>query len=152
MRAIPAESIRPLRPADRGAWQPLWDGYLRFYREELPAGTTDVAFERLATEAQGTFALVAEGEEEALRGFAHCVVHPSTWHVGPTVYLEDLFVGADARGTDLGRALIEGVCARARELGAERVYWHTQQYNGRARSLYDGLARLSSHVVYEREP
>lgn len=152
MPTAPAPSIRPLRPADRGAWQPLWEGYLRFYREELAPATTEATFARLSGEADGTFALVADGPGGELRGFAHCVVHPSTWHVGPTVYLEDLFVGPEARGTDLARALIEAVCARARELDAERVYWHTQQYNGRARSLYDTVARLSSHIVYEREP
>ncbi len=144
-------TIRRLRADDRAAWQPLWDGYLRFYREDLPAATTDLTFARLAAEEQGTFALVAEAGG-GLVGFAHCVVHPSTWHVGPTVYLEDLYVAPDARGATVARELIEAVCERARGIDAERVYWHTQQYNGRARSLYDTVATLSSHVVYERTP
>ncbi len=33
--------------------------------------------------------------------------------------------------------------------GADRVYWHTQQYNGRARSLYDQVGHPTSFVVYE---
>ena len=36
-------------------------------------------------------------------------------------------------------------------LGAERVYWHTQEFNGAARSLYDSVGQLTSMVVYERE-
>jgi len=35
------------------------------------------------------------------------------------------------------------------ERGAGRLYWHTQEYNGRARSLYDQVAHLTSFVVYE---
>jgi hypothetical protein len=33
--------------------------------------------------------------------------------------------------------------------GAGRLYWHTQEYNGRARSLYDQVARVTSFIVYE---
>ena len=33
---------------------------------------------------------------------------------------------------------------------AERVYWHTQEYNAPARSLYDQVGRRTSFVMYER--
>jgi GNAT superfamily N-acetyltransferase len=49
----------------------------------------------------------------------------------------------------VGRALIEGIAHAAKERGAGRVYWHTQQYNGAARSLYDQVGRPTSFVVYE---
>ena len=39
---------------------------------------------------------------------------------------------------------------QARGLGAETLYWHTQAFNGRARSLYDTVGQLTSHVHYER--
>ena len=39
--------------------------------------------------------------------------------------------------------------AGIRQRGAGRLYWHTQEYNGRARSLYDQVARPTSFVVYE---
>ena len=32
-------AIRPPRPEDRAQWQPLWDGYLRFYRTRLDPPT-----------------------------------------------------------------------------------------------------------------
>ncbi len=142
-------TVRPLRAEDRVAWQPLWEGYLRFYRSELDAGVTDDVFARLAGERDGMFGLVAE-HEGGLVGFAHVVVHPSTWTTGRYVYLEDLYVSRDGRGTGAGRALIEAVYARADTLGAAKVYWHTQEYNGAARSLYDEVAHRTSFVVYER--
>jgi hypothetical protein len=46
--------------------------------------------------------------------------------------------------------LIEAVSTEASARGAAHVYWHTQQFNGAARSLYDQVARLTSFVVYER--
>ncbi len=54
-----------------------------------------------------------------------------------------------ARGHDAGRALLVAVSEAGAARGADRVYWHTQQYNGRARSLYDQVGRPTSFVVYE---
>jgi GNAT superfamily N-acetyltransferase len=142
-------TIRPLRADDRAAWQPLWDGYLRFYRAELEPATTDHVFARLAEERDGMFGLLAE-EGDELVGFAHVVVHPSTWTTGRYAYMEDLYVSGAGRGSGAGRALIEAVYARADELGAPHVYWHTQEYNGAARSLYDQVGSRTSFVVYER--
>ncbi len=74
-------------------------------------------------------------------GLANCVVHATTWSRQPKCYLEDLFVSPAARGGDLGRALLKAVKQAATDRGAPDVYWHTQQYNGRARSLYDVVGR-----------
>lgn len=141
--------VRPLREDDRAAWSPLWDGYLSFYRETLDAETTDDVFARLAGERDGMFGLLAVQGAEAV-GLAHVIVHPSTWTRGRYAYLEDLFVAKTARGSDVGLRLIEAVYARADALGADKVYWHTQEYNGAARSLYDQVAERSSFIVYER--
>ena len=142
---------RPLVASDRAAWDELWAGYLAFYRADVPAAVSDVTFARMTSGDDGCFALVAVGDDDTLVGLAHCVGHVSTWNAGPVVYLEDLFVARAARGLGAAKALIEAVSDAAKARGAERLYWHTQQYNGAARSLYDTVGTLSSHVVYERE-
>jgi GNAT superfamily N-acetyltransferase len=142
-------TVRPLSPDDRAAWEPLWDGYLAFYRAELDAATTDDVFARLAGERDGMFGLLAIAADTAV-GLAHVVVHPSTWTTGRYAYLEDLFVAKTGRGTGAGRALIEAVYAAADARDAGHVYWHTQEYNAAARSLYDEVAQRTSFVVYER--
>ena len=49
----------------------------------------------------------------------------------------------------MGRALLLAVKEAGTERGAHQAYWHTQQYNGRARSLYDQVGQPTSFVVYE---
>ena len=76
----------------------------------------------------------------------------NTTMIGPTCYLQDLFTAESARGLGVGRALIEAVCARARALGATRVYWQTHETNSAAMRLYDQVAEKSGFVVYRRAP
>jgi GNAT superfamily N-acetyltransferase len=144
-------SIRELRSEDRQGWLELWSGYLSFYRQELDEQVTRTTFERLRDGADGMFGLVAVDGDERIVGLAHAIVHPSTWALAGYCYLEDLFVARDARGGNVGGELIEATALAARERGVERLYWHTQQFNGAARSLYDKVGRLTSMVVYERD-
>jgi GNAT superfamily N-acetyltransferase len=142
-------TIRALQRDDWDDWRTLWAGYLAFYRAELSDETARATFDRLCDGTEGMFGLIALDDAGRGIGLADCVVHASTWSRRPKCYLEDLFVGPAARGHDVGRALLEAVKQAGAERGAERVYWHTQQYNGRARSLYDQVATPTSFVVYE---
>jgi GNAT superfamily N-acetyltransferase len=142
--------IRAPLAADAAGWRGLWAGYNRFYRASVSAAVSDALWVRLVEGHGAVRALLAE-QDGVLVGFAHIVLHPSTWSIGPACYLEDLFVTRSARGADVGRGLIEAVTELARVEGADRVYWHTQEYNGPARSLYDTLAERTSFIVYRRE-
>jgi len=142
-------TIRRLARGDWDDWRALWAGYLAFYRAELRDETSAATFDRLCAGADGMFGLLALDDAGRGIGMANCVVHPTTWSRQPKCYLEDLFVAPSSRGHDVGRALLEAVKQAGTERGAGQVYWHTQQYNGRARSLYDQVARPTSFVVYE---
>jgi GNAT superfamily N-acetyltransferase len=65
-------------------------------------------------------------------------------------YLQDLFVADDARGSGVGRVLIEHVYADARRRGASRVYWLTHEFNHNARQLYDRVADRSGFIHYRK--
>jgi ribosomal protein S18 acetylase RimI-like enzyme len=140
--------VRPLTAADEAAWRPLWRGYLEFYKSTLPEEVTADAWQRVL-EGDPQFGLAAEDGGELI-GFAHCLLHPSTWSMTGYCYLEDLFVAPRGRGKGAGRALIEAVFRIADERGCERVYWHTQESNAVARALYDRLASKSEFVQYRR--
>ena len=142
-------TIRGLEPGDWDDWRALWGGYLAFYRATLSDAVSRSTFERLCAAADGLFGLFALDDAGRGIGLANCVVHATTWSRQPTCHLEDLFVAPSARGHDVGRALLEAAKEAATGRGAPRLYWHTQEFNGRARSLYDQVARLTSFVVYE---
>jgi len=144
-----AAEIRNIREADARDWRTLWQGYLDFYRTVLPDEVTDTAWRRLLDPAEPLFGLVAE-RDGLLAGFAHCVLHRSTWSVGHQCYLEDLYVAPGARGAGTGRALIEAVYREADLRGADRVYWLTHETNGTARALYERVARRSGFIHYTR--
>jgi len=143
-------TVRRIREEDRDNWLPLWHGYNGFYRNDPAEEVTLATFRRLCEVSDGLFGLVAEDEKGRLVGLAHLVFHPSTWTTASYCYLEDLYVSREGRGSGAGQALIEGTYAEADRRGADRVYWHTQQYNAPARSLYDVVGHLTSFVVYER--
>jgi GNAT superfamily N-acetyltransferase len=141
--------IRFVKNEDWGPWKVLWQGYLDFYRAELPEDLSRRTFERLCDQRDGLFGLVAETDEGELVGIANSLVHPTTWSEAGYCYFEDLFVSPGARGSGRGQALIQAVFSEARRRGVVKVYWHTQEFNGPARSLYDLLAKRVSFVVYE---
>ncbi|MFD5427947.1 GNAT family N-acetyltransferase [Streptomyces sp. NPDC127084] len=141
--------IRPLAPADRAAWEPLWKAYLDFYDHVLPPAVTDLTWSRFSDPAEPMGALGA-WSDGALAGVCHHVLHRSTWAAGTYCYLEDLFTTPGSRGRGVGRALIEATAAAAREAGAEKLYWQTHSGNTTARALYDRVARHEGFVVYER--
>jgi GNAT superfamily N-acetyltransferase len=141
--------IRPLAAEDRRTWEPLWHGYLEFYRAALAPDVTERTWEALIDPTSPVHGLVAE-QDGQLVGLAHLILHPTTWATRPTCYLEDLYVAKPWRGRNIARRLIKAVYAFADESRAATVYWHTQEYNAAARSLYDTLAHRTSFVVYER--
>lgn len=61
------------------------------------------------------------------------------WHTATDCWLEDLYVGDEARRSGLGRALVEGAAGRARERGCARVELDVSESNPAALSLYEGL-------------
>ena len=141
--------IRPLRPDERPAWEPLWQGYLTFYKTSVAPEVTDTTWARLHDPAEPMHVLGAFLDGR-LVGITHYIFHRSTWSTGPYCYLQDLFTTEAARGRGAGRALIEAVDARAREAGASRVHWLTHESNEAAKKLYDKVADRPGFIQYRR--
>lgn len=144
-----ATTIRAPRAADHDRWRKLWGRYNAFYRAKVPDAVTDALWTKLLAEEADVRCFVAESGGEVI-GFTHYLFHASTWNLNPNCYLEDLYVDPDARGSGAARLLIEAVEAAARAKGAFRLYWHTQEYNAPARSLYDSIVPRSSFIVYRK--
>jgi len=149
-----ALTIRPARREDFDAWLPLWDGYNAFYERTGPtavsAAQTRTTWARFFDGYEPMEALVAE-HDGGLVGFVHIIFHRNTVMMGPTCYLQDLFAAPALRGKGVGRALIEAAAKRAKEAGAPRLYWQTQEGNATARLLYDRIAQQSGFIVYRMD-
>lgn len=139
--------IRNAVLGDQAAWQVLWQDYLTFYRVTLDPAITDHTWARLMDPASPLKARLAV-QDGQLAGFAIHLHHPSTWVIGDDCYLEDLFVNEDLRGGGVGRALIDDLAVLARARGSQRLYWHTDEGNLRARKLYDSIVPSDGHVRY----
>ena len=142
--------VRALNSDDFAAWLPLWKGYLEFYETELAPEVTRQTFDRLVDESvTNMHGALAIDEQGTALGMVNWLTHPGTWSTSDYVYLEDLFVAVDARGTGAGRALIEHVneWAKAREL--EKVYWLTADSNKTAQQLYDRVAKKTGFIHYQ---
>jgi GNAT superfamily N-acetyltransferase len=142
--------IRPLQPEDETNWRRLWTGYLQFYQTSVPETVYASTFARLLGDDPRDFsALVAEVDGQLL-GLTHFLFHRHAWKIEEVCYLQDLYVDPSARGTGLGRKLIEAVYARADAAGAPSVYWLTQDFNHEARQLYDRVAKVTPFIRYNR--
>ena len=142
--------IRPLEPRDQADWHRLWTAYLAFYNTTVPESVYASTFARLlGDDARDFNGLIAELDGQPV-GLTHYLFHRHCWKIEPVCYLQDLFVAPEARGTGLGRALIEAVYARADAEGAPGVYWLTQDFNHEARLLYDRIAKVTPFIRYSR--
>ena len=140
--------ITAVRPEDHAVWLQLWQGYLEFYETELTEEVTQYTFDRIVDPASGLYGAIA-WESGRPVGLAHWLTHLATWSRGDYCYLEDLFVAPAVRGGGVGAALIAHVADAARDAGAEKVYWLTEESNETARRLYDRVAERTGFIHYE---
>lgn len=132
-------SIRPATPAD----VPLIATLIRAL----------AAYEKLAHEVRFDEAVLAEklfsarpyaevviGEVDgAPQGFALFFHNFSTFEGKPGIYLEDLFVQPQARGSGLGKALLAHLAALAVERDCARLEWSVLDWNEPAIGFYKSL-------------
>jgi GNAT superfamily N-acetyltransferase len=114
----------------------LMIGFRDWWQRDEPA---DEVFERGARHLLGdpnTDFLLA-GDPPA--GVCQLRYRYSIWTESPDCWLEDIFVEEAARGSGLGRALVEAAFERARERGCARMELDVNEANSGAVKLYESL-------------
>jgi GNAT superfamily N-acetyltransferase len=143
--------IRPVAARDKPDWLLLFRGYIEFYKATVADDIIEATWKRMiANEPDFHVGLVAVNGDDRPVGIAHILFHRSTWSKTHYCYLEDLFVAPNLRAGGIGRALIEAVYREADARGCSRTYWMTQEFNYRARGLYDQMATKTPFVQYRR--
>ncbi|BEU99083.1 GNAT family N-acetyltransferase [Novosphingobium olei] len=86
------------------------------------------------------FAEVVIGEIDGVaQGFALFFHNFSTFEGKPGIYLEDLFVRPEARGSGLGKALLSHLAALAVERDCARLEWSVLDWNEPSIGFYKAL-------------
>ncbi len=145
-----APTVRPLRNEDRDQWSDMWRDYLAFYETSVPDDVYDTTFSRLLGDDPSDFSCFVAELDGQLIGLTHFLFHRHAWKVEQVCYLQDLFTRPEARGTGVGRALIQAVYDEADRHGAPSVYWLTQDFNHTARKLYDRIGKQTPFIRYQR--
>ena len=84
------------------------------------------------------FGLVAVADG-AVVGYALYFLNFSTWEGVHGIYLEDLYVHPEQRGSGLGRALLTALAQVANERGYARVEWSVLDWNEPSIAFYRSL-------------
>lgn len=87
------------------------------------------------------FAHVAE-DDAGIQGFALWFLNYSTWEGVHGIYLEDLYVRPEARGSGYGKALLQALAGIAAQRGYARVEWSVLNWNEPSIEFYRSLGAL----------
>ncbi len=143
--------VRAAAPKDKAAWLRLFKGYIEFYKSSVADEVIETTWQRLMSGQEGFhIGLVVVDGDDTPFGLAHVLFHRSTWSPTWYCYLEDLFVDPARRAKGAGKALIDAVYVESDKRQCTRTYWATQEFNYRARGLYDQVATKSPFLQYRR--
>ncbi len=142
--------IRPVTELTLPQIEPLLEAYQRFYKmEDIDPVRNREFFSRfIRTDREGW--LLGAWQDGEPVGFGCYYRFLSSLSAVETVLMNDLYVAEAARGSGIGRALIESGAALAREAGAAWLEWNTAPDNHTAQALYDKTgAEKSTWINYE---
>jgi GNAT superfamily N-acetyltransferase len=145
--------IRPATRADKQSFLELIDAHARF--EQMPPPTPE-ARERLLRDGFGdhrrfsAFLAAIEGRDV---GYAITYEGYSSFLGRPTLYLEDIFVYNDVRGSGFGGAMFRYLVEEALDRGCARMEWMVVDWNENAIGFYErrGAIQLSEWHSYRLE-
>jgi len=109
--------------------------------EHLATATPEALAPHLFGERPACECIVAE-HAGAVVGFALFFHNFSTFLCRPGLYLEDLYVQPQARGTGLGKALLVRLAQIALERGCGRFEWCVLDWNMSARAFYESMGAV----------
>ncbi len=143
MPDTPETTVRPATPEDAATIVEFVRGLAAFEHE--PLAQVRLTMEDVRRDGFGeqrSFECLIAEQPSATGwcpvGFALFFPNYSTWEGRPGIYVEDIFVVEDARGTGAGRALLSALARLARDRGAARIDLAVLDWNP-ARGFYTAL-------------
>jgi len=116
---------------------PLFDAYRQFYRRpSAPDEARTFLLERIEREQSAVF--LAFDDRTAV-GFVQMFPSFSSAAMRSILILNDLFVAPSARGTGVGKALLDTAVIHGRQVGAARLTLSTEITNTAAQAVYEHM-------------
>jgi GNAT superfamily N-acetyltransferase len=103
--------------------------------------TSELLHDSLFGDAPAVFGHVAEADGVVV-GYTLHFLNYSTWEGVHGIYLEDLYVQPDRRGTGLGKALLLNLAEIAVRRGYARVEWSVLDWNEPSIRFYEALGAV----------
>ena len=128
--------IRPATPADVGTILRFVRDLAAFEREPDAVEATEATLAEALFGAQPAAEAVIAEDATGPLGFALFFHNFSTWTGRRGLYLEDLYVTPEARGTGVGTALLRHLAALAVARGCGRFEWSVLDWNADAIAFY----------------
>ncbi len=145
-------TVRPARPEDAAAIHKFVRDLAEHHEhlEEAKASLDDI---RHAFFGPQPYAVCEMAEQDGqLLGFATWFYTFSSWTGRKGVYLEDLFVRDDARGTGAGRALMVSLAKRCAAEDLPRIEWAVMRGNTGGEAFYSRLgAAPQDHAIWRMD-
>jgi ribosomal protein S18 acetylase RimI-like enzyme len=138
--------IRDLEESDFNSWSVLWDKN-NLGHENL--AVTQTTWKRLLDKNSSVNGLVAEANGQ-LAGLIHYILHPTTGHIEPVCYMQDVYVDEPYRQNGIARKMVEQLVNIARKEQWARLYWLAENNNIAAQKLYKNIGvklDFSLHVL-----
>ena len=140
---MPDQRIRPARQDDVDRIVQLVHELAEY--EKLPKEchlTGPLLHAALFAQSPAVFGHVAEVAGE-LVGYSLHFLNYSTWEGVHGIYLEDLYVQPEHRGSGLGKALLLNLAAIAVRRGYARVEWSVLDWNAPSIAFYESLGAVA---------
>jgi len=137
--------IRPAEPADVPAILGLVHELAVYEKEPDAVEATEALYLQALFPPEGpatAFAHVAEVDGQVV-GMAVWYLTFSTWLGRPGIWLEDLFVSPDHRGSGLGKELLATLARLCVERGYGRLEWWVLRWNEPSIGFYESLGALA---------
>jgi GNAT superfamily N-acetyltransferase len=140
-------SIRKSRPSDIDEIIKLIDEHASYEGEQYDSnGMAEKLSSFLFCENPPLHCLIAESENDIL-GYATYMFEFSTWDAGYYVHMDCLYLKSSARGTGIGKALINEILKRTEENNCNLMQWQTPVLNKRAISFYYGIGAIAKEKL-----
>src|SRR5262249_984847 len=132
-------TIRPATPEDVPLVLRFIRGLAEYERMLDRVTATEAALEEHLFGPQPYCDVLIAEDGDGPAGFALYFFNYSTFLASPGLYLEDLFVVPERRGSGIGRALLARLARVAVERGCGRLQWQVLNWNEPAIGFYKRL-------------